>query len=106
MYALNLSEDNRILSACVVLPTGYVDEEGRPTSDEENGIPVYDIVDGKYNGMPVVEKLPDGDVSDYLYVDGEYIHDPLPKPEPIEPAGEEVTTDDMAEAIMEGVNEV
>ena len=48
---------------------------------EENGIPVYDIVDGKYNGMPVVEKLSDGAVSDYLYVDGEYIHDPLPKPE-------------------------
>lgn len=95
MYALNLSEDNRILSACVVLPTGYVDEEGIPTSDEENGIPVYDIVDGKYNGMPVVEKLPDSDVSDYLYVDGEYIHDPLPKPEEPE---EQPTQLDVLEA--------
>ena len=100
MCALNLSEDNRILSACVVLPTGYVDEEGRPTSDEENGIPVYDIVDGKYNGMPVVEKLPDGDVSDYLYVDGEYIYDPLPRPEEIE---SEPTAEDMMNAMLRGL---
>lgn len=78
MYALNLSEDNRILSVCVVLPIGYVDEEGNPTN-EENGIPVYDIVDGKYHGMPVVETLPDGDVTDYKYIDGVYVYEPLPK---------------------------
>lgn len=82
MYVLNLAEDNRILSA-------------------------WDVIEGQdYTGMPIVDALPDGDVSDYLYFDGEYIHDPLPKPEPIEPTGDEVTTDDMAEAIMEGVNEV
>lgn len=103
-YALNLSEDNRILSVCVVLPIGYVDEEGKPTN-EEKGIPVYNIVDGEYNGMPVVETFPD-DFPDYLYVDGKYVYDPLPEPEPIEPTGEEVTTDDMAAAIMEGVNAV
>ena len=28
-----------------------------------------------------VESLPEGDMHDYVYVDGEYIHDPLPKPE-------------------------
>lgn len=33
---------------------------------------------------PKVEKLPDGDISDYRYVDGEYIYDPLPLPEPVE----------------------
>lgn len=91
MYALNLSEDNRILSVCVVLPIEYVDEEGNPTN-EENGIPVYDIVDGKYHGMPVVETLPEGDITDYLYVDGKYIYNPLPEPEPTptEPTADEV----------------
>lgn len=97
MYALNLSEDNRILSVCVVLPAGYIDEEGNPTNDEENGIPIYDIVDGKYNGMPVVGIFPDDDVSDYLYVDGEYIYDPLPEPEPIEP---EATAEDIMNAFL------
>lgn len=62
MYALNLGEGGRILSACVVLPTG------------------------NYDDMPQVESLPEGDVSDYKYIGIEYIHDPLPKPEP--PEGE------------------
>lgn len=97
MYALNLSEDNRILSVCVVLPIGYVDKEGNPTNDEENGIPIYDIVDGKYNGMPVVETFPDDDVSNYLYVNKEYIYDPLPEPEPIEP---EPTADEVLNALL------
>lgn len=59
MYVLNLAEDNRILSA-------------------------WDVIEGQdYTGMPKVDTLPDGDVSDYLYVDGEYVYDPLPKePEP------------------------
>lgn len=96
MYALNLSEDNRILSACVVLPIGYIDEEGNPVNEEDKGaIPVYDIVDGKYNGMPVVETLPEGDISNYKYINNEYIYDPLPEPEPIEP---EPTQLDVLEA--------
>lgn len=53
-YALNLSEDSRILSVWVVLPNG------------------------QYDGMPIVDSLPDGNPTDYLYVDGKYIHDPLP----------------------------
>ena len=97
MYALNLSEDNRILSVCVVLPIGYVDEEGNPTDDEKNGIPVYDIVDGKYNGMPVVETFSDDDVSNYLYIDGEYVYDPLPEPEPTDP---EPTTDEVLNVLL------
>lgn len=60
-YALNLSDDNRILSACVVLPNG------------------------NYDGMPIVDVLPEGDISDYLYLDGQYIYDPLPEPEQPEP---------------------
>ena len=83
MYVLNLAEDNRILSAWVMI-------EGQ-----------------NYDDMPISNKLPDGDITDYKYVDGEYIYDPLPdEPEPIEPTGDEVTTDDLANAILEGVNEV
>ena len=34
---------------------------------------------------PQVESLPDGDISDYRYVEGEYVYDPLPKEsEPID----------------------
>jgi len=54
MYALNLSPDNRILSATF----------------EEYAAP----------GQPIVDHLPDGDVSDYRYIDGEYVYDPVPEP--------------------------
>ena len=57
MFALNLSDDGRILSA----------------TDEAYAA----------DGMPLVNSLPDGDISDYRYADGEYVYDPLPKPEPI-----------------------
>lgn len=60
-YALNLSEDSRILSVWVVLPNG------------------------QYDGMPIVDSLPDGNLTDYLYVDGKYVYDPLPEPEPEKP---------------------
>lgn len=91
MYVLNLAKDNRILS-------------------------VWGVIEGQdYGDMPMVEKRPEDlvpadatekekDCNNYLYVDGEYIYDPLP--EPIEPTGDEVTTDDLAMAILEGVNEV
>ncbi|MBQ5658678.1 MAG: hypothetical protein IIV02_04010 [Peptococcaceae bacterium] len=58
-YALNLADDKRILSATY---------EEYATAD-----------------MPIVETLPEGNISDYLYVDGEYIYEPLPEPEPVEP---------------------
>lgn len=55
MYsALNLNAQNRILSAWRVLPNG------------------------NYDGMPIVDTLPDGNIVDYLYVNGEYIYDPIP----------------------------
>ena len=56
MYSLNLDTDNRILSACVCL-------------------------DG-FEYMNIVDVLPEGDISDYKYIDGEYAYDPLPEPEP------------------------
>lgn len=66
-YALNLDEDGRILSATY----------------ESYAVP----------GMPIVDTLPDGDVSDYKYIDGSYVYDPLPQPEPTqttEPTAEEL----------------
>jgi hypothetical protein len=59
-YALNLAEDNRILSAWVVLPNG------------------------NYDGMPIVEELPEGDITDYRYINKQYVYDP----KPVEPAPE------------------
>ena len=56
-YALNLSEDYRILSACVVLPNG------------------------NYYNMPIVEFLPEGNICDYQYIDNEFVYNPLPKEE-------------------------
>lgn len=60
-YALNIAEDNRILSACTVLPNG------------------------NYNGMPIVEELPEGNLPDYRYIHDKYVYDPLPEPNPTLP---------------------
>lgn len=58
LYALNLSEDSRILS---VTFNKFAPAE-----------------------QPIVETLPEGDVTDYKYENGKYIYEPLPKPEPEE----------------------
>lgn len=65
-YALNLDADGRILSATYE---------------------AYAVA-----GMPIVEALPDGDITDYKYIDGSYVYDPLPKPQPqpAEPTAEEL----------------
>ena len=91
-YALNLEKDTgRILSACVMLPNG------------------------NYKGMPKVEELPEGDITDYRW-EGEYIYDPSPKEE-VEEQGAtledrvadlEADSTDMKEAlemILSGVTE-
>lgn len=59
-YALNLAEDSRILSA------------------------TYE----KYAHRDAVlaDELPDGNITDYLYLDGKYVYDPLPETEPAEHA--------------------
>ena len=54
MYALNLNKDHRILSATFA--------EFAPPS------------------QPRVSTLPTGDINDYLFVDGEYVYDPVPVP--------------------------
>lgn len=53
-YALNLAEDGRILSAT---------------------FPQY-----APSGSVFVEELPVGNLAEYRYVDGQYVHDPLPEP--------------------------
>ena len=73
VFALCLYDDNRIHSAWKVLPNG------------------------NYDGMPIADTLPDGNLPDYLYVEGQYIHDPLPKPAPVEP---EPTTDEILNALL------
>ena len=74
-YALNLAEDERILSATY---------------------PKYAPADAV-----IVDVLPEGDISDYLYVDGQYVYDPLPEPVQPEP---EATADDVLNALL-GVTE-
>lgn len=55
MYALNIAPDGRCLSAAPA-----------------NMAPI---------GATMVPYLPEGNLYDYLYVNGNYIYDPLPKPE-------------------------
>ena len=71
MYSLNLDKDGRILSACICL-------EG-------------------FEYKNVVDTLPDGSISDYKYINDEYVYDPLPRPEP---QPEEPTTNDILDALL------
>ena len=57
MYALNLAPDGRCLSATTI--------------------------DFAQPGTTYVAFLPDGNLYEYRYVEGRYVHDPLPKPEPV-----------------------
>ena len=70
-YALNLDADGRILSATY---------EAYATA-----------------GMLVVSTLPDGDITDYKYIDGSYVYDPLPKPEP---TAQEPTVEELLNIIL------
>ena len=86
-YALNLAEDGRILSATY---------------------PQYAPKDAV-----TVDELPEGDISDYLYVDGQYVYDPIPEPEQpegitLESRVETLETDnvEMKEALEMILNEV
>lgn len=82
MYALNIAEDGRILSATY---------------------PEYAPPDAI-----IVETLPDGNISDWLYVDGAYVYDPLPVPDaPAEPTTEEriAELEEALELLLSGVTE-
>lgn len=83
MYALNIDkETNRILSACVVLSNG------------------------DYTSYVIVDALPEGDITDYLYIVGEYIYSPLPKPEPVPIITEADRLEALEMAIAELASEV
>lgn len=71
MYSLNLDKDGRILSACICL-------EG-------------------FEYTNIVDALPEGDISNYKYIGGEYVYDPLPEPEP---QPEEPTIDNVLDALL------
>ena len=82
MYALNLAEDGRVLS---VTYSKYAPEDA-----------------------PRVEALPNGDVYEYRFVNGDFIHDPLPTPEqPEEPSLEEQIAElrEALELLLSGVTE-
>lgn len=81
IYALNLDEtDGRVLSA----------------TEDQYGAP----------GQPRVETLPEGDLYDYRYANGEFIYDPLPKPEPKAPIDRlgQLEADVMYLSMMTGVD--
>lgn len=71
LYALNLAEDGRVLSITL-------DQYGA-------------------DGQPRVTGFPDDDVSNYRFVDGEFVYDPLPAPPEPEPTE---TTDDVLNALL------
>lgn len=83
IYALNLAEDGRVLS---VTYSEYAPED-----------------------EPRVAELPDGDLYEYRFVAGEFIHDPLPA-DPVveEPIPLEARVGDLEEALgllLSGVTE-
>ena len=57
-FALNLEDDGRVLSATY---EQYAPED-----------------------TVLVDSIPDGDLHEYRYVDGEFVHDPLPAEEAVE----------------------
>lgn len=54
-YALNLADDGRILSVTY----------------EQYAAP----------GQPIVDALPEGDINDWLFVNNQFVYDPLPRPD-------------------------
>lgn len=54
----------------------------------------------------LVDYIPEGNLPDYLYVNGEYVYDPLPRPEPVDPEPERSVWDELDAAYQEGVDSV
>ena len=71
MYAITIDTDNRILRATT--------EQFATESDI------------------LVEALPEGDISDYKYINNEYVYDPLPKPDP---ELQEPTADELLDILL------
>lgn len=56
----------------------------------------------KYSGGPTVDALPGGNLADYLFVDGQFVYDPLPQPEPPTP---EPSADDVLDVLLGVAND-
>ena len=83
MYALNIAENGRILS---VTYSKYA-----------------------FKDNVLIETLPDGNISDYLFIDNAYIYDPIPKNDSnIEQTqGSNLSVyDEFEAAYQEGVNSI
>lgn len=87
MTALNLNSDNRILSACRVLPNRV------------------------YTDMPIVETVPEGNIVDYQYINNEFVYNPLPKEDEVEEEQKQTIEDRVTELetafslLLEGATE-
>ena len=77
-YALNLAEDGRILSAT--------------------------FAEFAFKDAALVDTLPEGNISEYRYVNGSYIHEPLLEPETQSQPESKVTTDEILNTLL-GVRE-
>lgn len=99
MYSLNIDKKtNRILSATF-------SQYGADDMPRVNLLPTQEVT--VY--APDMEQVVDNgeSITDYLYIDGEYVYDPLPKPEAEPeptPTTAYVSYDELAKAIREGVN--
>lgn len=79
-YALNLADDGRILSVTLTK---------------------YAIADAV-----VVNSFPAEDITNYLYINGKFIYDPLPEPEPLGPKPADTSVwDDLDAAYQAGYHE-
>lgn len=88
-YALNIDSENRILR---------ITYEKYASADSI-------LVDNRPEDLvPEDATAQEKNARNYLYIDGKYVYEPLPDPPKPEPPVEPVTADEMAIAIMEGVN--
>ena len=85
MYAINIDKNNRVLRVTF----------------EEFAEPDSILVENRPEDLiPEDASFKEKNARNYLYIDGEYIYDPLPEPEPIEP---EPTAEDMMNAMLRGL---
>lgn len=82
MYALNIDENNRIL---------------RITFEKHAEADSILVEKRPEDLVPEDASQKEKDCTNYLYIDGEYIYDPKPDPEPIEP---QPTTDDILNVLL------
>lgn len=80
-------------------PSTGEEKVGALNLDAEDGNRILSCTFDEYapENQPRVTQIPDDNIADYKYIDGEYVHDPLPappEPEPVE------TADDVLNALL------